>query len=367
MAEGMMRAWMTAAAVVMMTVGVAQAEAQTPPAPRYVVDAAWPKQLPNNWIMGQVGGLAVDALDHVWVNQRPRSLTDDEKGATLNPPESKCCAPAPPVMEFDAEGNLIQAWGGPGADYDWPEVEHGIFIDAKGFVWVAGNGPKDGQILKFTRDGRFVKQIGHPAAPDNSDTTHLGRPADIWVDDAANEIYVADGYGNHRVIVFDSETGAYKRHWGAYGKPPSNAKVEAVSGPPLQFANPVHCVQLAPDGLLYVCDRTNNRIQIFRKDGSFVDEWFYEPATRRAGSTWDLAMAPDGTRSLLFSADGTNNEIRILDRKTGKVLGAFGRNGRNAGEFHWVHQIAIDSKWNLYTGEVDTGKRIQKFRRADRR
>ncbi len=359
----MRRAMLASIAVGLLAAGIARAGE----APRYVVDAAWPKPLPNSWIMGQVGGLAVDAQDHVWVNQRPRTLTDDEKGAALSPPESKCCAPAPPVMEFDVAGNLVQAWGGPGAGYDWPEVEHGIFVDAKGFVWVAGNGPKDGQLLKFTRDGKFVKQIGHPGPVDSNDTTHLGRPADIWVDEAANEVYVADGYGNHRVIVFDSESGAYKRHWGAYGKQPSDEKLASYDPKSPQFGNPVHCVQIAPDGLVYVCDRTNNRIQIFRKDGAFVSEWVYEAQTRRAGSTWDLAMAPDATRSLLFTADGTNNEVRILDRTSGTVLGAFGRNGRNAGEFHWVHQIAIDSKWNLYTGEVDTGKRIQKFRLAEPR
>ncbi len=359
----MRRILMIAVAALAMTAGAVRAGE----APRYVVDASWPKPLPNKWIMGQVGGMAVDSRDHVWVNQRPRTLTDDEKGATLNPPESICCAPAPPVMEFDAEGNLIQAWGGPGAGYDWPEVEHGIFVDTKGFVWVAGNGPKDGQIIKFTRDGKFVKQIGHPGPVASNDTTHLGRPADIWVDEPANEVYVADGYGNRRIIVFDSETGAYKRHWGAYGNQPSDANTgpyDPKAPPSQQFANPVHCVQVAPDGLVYVCDRTNNRIQFFHKDGRFVGEWFYDRETRRAGSTWDIAMAPDQTRSLLFNADGTNNQVRIIDRKTGEVLGAFGHNGRNAGDFHWVHQIAIDSQWNIYTGEVDTGKRIQKFKRV---
>lgn len=346
-------------AVVALGAGAARSEV-----PRYVVDAAWPKQLPNNWIIGQVGGMTVDPQDHIWVNQRPRTLTNDEKGATLNPPESNCCVPAPPVMEFDADGNLLQAWGGPGQGYDWPEIEHGLFVDHQGFVWVAGNGPKDGQVLKFTRDGKFVMQIGHPGTPDSNDVTHMGRPANIWVDEPAHEVYVADGYANHRVIVFDSETGAYKRHWGAYGKRPTDEKVGAYdpkAPPSSQFGNPVHCVQIATDGLVYVCDRVNDRIQIFHKDGSYVGEWFYERATLRAGSTWDIAMAPDPSRSLLFSLDGTNEEIRILDRRSGEVLGRFGHQGRSAGQFHWVHQIAIDSKWNIYTGEVDTGKRIQKF------
>jgi DNA-binding beta-propeller fold protein YncE len=220
-------------------------------------------------------------------------------------------------------------------------------------------------ILKFTRDGKFVKQIGKPGEVDSNSKTHMGRPADLWVDEAAREVYVADGYGNRRVVVWDSETGAYKRHWGAYGRVPSDAKTPAYdpkAPAPQQFANPVHCVQIAPDGLVYVCDRTNNRIQIFTKAGTFVREWFYERETRRAGSVWDLAMSPDPSRSLLVTADGTNNEVRILDRQSGEVLGTFGHNGRQAGDFHWVHQIAMDSQWNVYTGEVDSGKRIQKFK-----
>ncbi|MBV8169872.1 MAG: hypothetical protein JO021_24005 [Alphaproteobacteria bacterium] len=350
--------------------GLLAGAAQAAEPPRYVVDATWPKPLPHNWIMGQIGGLAVDAQNHVWVNQRPKSLTDDERGAALATPESKCCVPAPPVMEFDQEGNLVQAWGGPGTGYDWPDVEHGMFVDTKGFVWVAGNGPKDGMILKFTRDGKFVKQIGHRGDVDSNSKTHMGRPADLWVDEVAREVYVADGYGNRRVVVWDSETGAYKRHWGAYGHLPSDASTGAYdpkAPPSQQFANPVHCVQIAPDGLVYVCDRTNNRIQIFTKAGTFVREWFYERETRRAGSVWDLAMSPDPTRSLLVTADGTNNEVRILDRQTGEVLGTFGRNGRQAGDFHWIHQIAMDSQWNVYTGEVDSGKRIQKFKPAQPR
>src|SRR5262245_43921410 len=187
--------------------------------PKFQVDASWPTALPNNWIMRQAAGVAVDAPDHAWVIQRPRSLTDDEKAATFNPPRTKCCVPAPPVMEFDQDGNLLRAWGGPGQGYDWFENEHGINIDHKGFVWVGGNGNNDGHVLKFTPDGKFVLQIGRPGPQTGSaDTTRLGRPADTEVDPATNELYVADGYGNHRVIILDADTGAYKRHWGAYGK-----------------------------------------------------------------------------------------------------------------------------------------------------
>src|SRR5689334_663058 len=335
-------------------------------APRFQVDASWPKPLPNNWIMGQAAGVAVDAQDHIWVIQRPRTLTDDEKAASFIPPRTKCCVAAPPVIEFDQEGNVLRAWGGPGQGYDWFENEHGINIDYKGFVWLGGNGNNDGQVLKFTQDGKFVLQIGKPGPPTGSaDTTRLGRPADTEVDPETNEVYIADGYGNHRVIVFDADTGAYKRHWGAYGKPPNDAKQPPYNpaGPaPQQFANPVHCVKISKDGLVYICDRTNDRIQVFRKDGTFVKEFIIEKNTLRAGSVWDLDFWIDPKQTYLLNADGMNNEVRTLRRETGEIVGAFGRNGRNAGEFHWVHNLAIDSKGNIYTTEVDTGKRAQKFR-----
>jgi DNA-binding beta-propeller fold protein YncE len=333
-------------------------------APKFKVDASWPKTLPNKWIMGQAAGVAVDAQDHVWVIQRPRTLTDDEKAASFNPPRSKCCVPAPPVMEFETDGKLIRAWGGAGDGYDWPENEHGIRIDSKGFVWIGGNGNTDGQVLKFTQDGKFVLQIGKKGALTNSaDTTRLGRPADVAIDAATNEVYVADGYQNHRVIVFDADTGAFKRMWGAYGKPPADEKItyNPAAPPPQQFGNPVHCVKIAKDGLVYVCDRQNDRIQVFHKDGTFVKEFLVAKETLANGSVWDLALSIDTSQNFLFNADGTNNEVRTLRRDIGEVLGSFGRNGRQAGEFHWVHNLAIDSKGNLYTTEVDTGKRAQKF------
>ena len=324
-------------------------------APRFMVDPFWPKPLPNRWLLGQVAGVAVDGLDHVWIVQRPRSLTEDEKGAALTPPRNGCCVPAPAVMEFDREGNLLQAWGGPGPGYDWPASEHGIFVDPAGHVWLAGNGEKDHQILKFARDGRFLLQIGKPASSQgDADTTNLNRPADVRVDAAANELYVADGYANHRVIVFDAATGAYKRHWGANGRTPGDAAVK-------QFGNPVHCVRVSGDGLVYVCDRANNRIQVFRKDGAFVREIPLAPATGGSGSVWDLDFSRDPTQSYLYVADGENNHVWTLSRETGKVLSRFGRSGRYAGHFHWVHNVAVDSRGNIYTAEVDNGKRVQKF------
>jgi DNA-binding beta-propeller fold protein YncE len=349
--------WIAALAGLVVATAVHAADA-----PKFQVDAQWPKPLPNNWIMGQAAGVAVDAQDHVWVVQRPRTLTDDEKAASF----TKCCVAAPPVMEFDSDGTLIKAWGGKGEGYDWPLNEHGIYIDAKGFVWLAGNGETDGQILKFTKDGKFVMQIGKSGPQtDSKDTSRLGRPANMTVDAAANELYVADGYYNHRIIVFDSETGAFKRMWGAYGKPPTDEKLGAfdpAAAPSQQFSNPVHCVRIAQDGLVYVCDRQNNRIQVFKKDGSFVKEMFVEKNTLANGSVWDLEIWPDANETFLINADGANNEVRTLTRDSGEIVGRFGRNGRQAGDFHWIHNLALDSKGNIYTTEVDNGKRAQKFR-----
>jgi len=347
---------------------IGAAAANAADVPHFQVDPSWPKTLPNNWIMGQASGVAVDAQDHIWVIQRPRTLTDDEKAATFNPPRTKCCVPAPPVMEFAQDGTLIQAWGGPGDGYDWPENEHGIRIDHKGFVWIGGNGNNDGHILKFTPAGKFVLQIGKKGPQTNSgDLTRLGRPADTAFDPATNEVYVADGYHNHRVIVFDADTGAFKRMWGAYGKPPTDEKISynPAAPPPQVFGNPVHCVKIARDGLVYVCDRQNDRIQVFQKDGTFVKEFLVAKETLQQGSMWDLALWIDLPQSFLMNADGANNEVRTLVRETGEVVAAFGRNGRNAGEFHWVHNLAIDSKGNIYTTEVDTGKRAQKFRHVE--
>jgi DNA-binding beta-propeller fold protein YncE len=328
-------------------------------APRFVVDPFWPKPLPNKWLLGQVAGIAVDAEDHIWIVQRPASLTVDEAGAAQNPPRSDCCIPAPPVMEFDSEGNLLRAWGGPGPGYEWPENEHGIFVDYKGNVWIAGNGGNDHQVLKFTQDGTFLMQIGQAGVTGGSnDTDSLGRPADMEVDPDTNEVYIADGYLNKRVIVFDADTGEYKRHWGAYGEPPSDDP-NAPEGS--QFGNPVHCVRITDDDLVYVCDRANNRVQVFEEDGTFVREFEIEPDTLGNGSTWDLDVSPDSRQTFLYNADGENNYVWILRRSSDRILTTFGRNGRYAGQFHWVHNLAVDSKGNIYTAEVDTGKRAQKF------
>jgi DNA-binding beta-propeller fold protein YncE len=340
--------------------------------PRYTVDPFWPKDLPENWTLGQVSGIAVDSRDNVWILHRPRSLVDDEKGAQKTPPETRCCQPAPAVLQFSPDGRLLKSWGGAsGAGYEWPKNEHGLHVDKEGNVWVGGN-DKDDQILKFTPDGKFLLQIGKAdAASGSNNTTRLGRPAHMVTDDAAGELYVADGYGNRRVIVFDAKTGAYKRHWGAYGtKTPTDDKLPPYQPGPItalskSFSNPVHCVRLSGDGLVYVCDRANDRIQVFKRDGEFVKEFQVEPQTLQNGSVWDLVLSEDKAQRYIFVADGANMQVVAIDRQTGEKLSSFGRPGHMAGNFKWVHNMAIDSKGTIYTAEVDDGRRVQKFKRAN--
>jgi DNA-binding beta-propeller fold protein YncE len=366
-------------------------------APRFEVDPMWPKPLPNHWILGQTIGVSVDGQDHIWIIHRAGSLEPGEQHATTNPPTAQCCAPAPPVLEFDQEGHLIGHWGGPGNGYDWPDSNHGITVDYKGNVWIGGNGRgtpsgagragagrgavdqtaynegqvsgvqpfNDNMVLKFTQDGRFLMQIGKPARSKGSnDLENLRLPAKTFVDPKTNELYVADGYGNHRVIVFDAETGKYKRHWGAYGHTPSDADLGRYNPndpPAQQFRNPVHCVELSHDGLLYVCDRVNDRIQVFQPDGTFVKEAFIEKATLGSGSAWDIAFSKDPQQKYIYLADGENDRVHILDRGSLEILTSFGEGGRQPGEFYGVHSIATDSKGNIFTAETYRGQRVQKF------
>jgi DNA-binding beta-propeller fold protein YncE len=334
--------------------------------PRFVADPFWPKPLKENLIIGQVAGLHVDNRDHVWVLHRPNTLLADEKAG--KPDDAKrCCVAAPAVLEFDPEGNFVRGWGGPGQGYDWPKNEHGIYVDPEGYVWVAGNDAADNMILKFTREGKFLMQIGKPGKSEGSGSrTQLGRPANMEVDVAANELYIADGYGNKRILVLDAKTGAYKRHWGAYGGAPSDEKLPAYSPsapPSKQFANAVHCVRLSRDGLVYVCDRGNNRVQVFRKDGTYVTELLGPQLS--ATDTADLVFSPDTAQRYIFLADGQSSYIHILSRSDGKQLGSFARHGRQAAEFRSLHNLGTDSKGNLYTGEAGFGRRLQKFVRGD--
>jgi len=326
----------------------------------------------------------VDSQDHIWIVHRTNSLEPMELYAAAKPPASECCLVAPPVLEFDEEGNLIGHWGGPGAGYDWPDSNHGITVDYKGNVWIGGNGRGGGQlatanegqvggvqpfndnmVLKFTKAGKFLMQIGKPGKSKGSnDTENLRLPAKTTVDAKTNELYVADGYGNHRVIVFDADTGQYKRHWGAYGHKPDDAAQGPYNPndpPAQQFRNPVHCVELAADGQLYVCDRTNDRIQVFKKDGTFVKEAFIAKNTLVDGSVFDIALSKDPQQKYLYVADGSNMKIHVVQRDTLEVLTSFGDGGRQPGEFYGVHSIATDSKGNVFTTETYRGQRVQKF------
>lgn len=333
--------------------------------PKYEVDPFFPKPMPENWVFGQVSGVAVDRHDNVWVIHRGNSLDASEAGAIQNPPTSECCQPAPPVVCFDPQGNVIHAWGGIGKIDPWMQNEHGIYVDGNDNVWVGSNGREDHVVIKLTVEGKVQLVIGELGKTNGSnDTRLLGQPADITVDDEANEVYIADGYGNRRVVVFDATTGAYKRHWGAFGEKPVDGELPPYdpSQPTIRsFRNPVHSVRIANDGLVYATDRINDRIQVFQKDGTYVAETFIRRETRGAGSTWDVELSKDPEQKWMFVPDGTNFKVWILDRKELKIVGSFGRGGRMAGQFEWVHNIAIDSKGNLYTAEVHNGKRLQKF------
>src|SRR5579871_4063866 len=363
-------------------------------APRFEVDPLWPKPLPNHWILGQTIGVSVDAQDHVWIIHRAGSLEPGEVHATTSPKTAQCCAPAPPVLEFDADGTLIGHWGGPGQGYDWPDSNHGITVDYKGNVWIGGNGRgrppgaegrgrgrgqeldesqtagvqgyfNDSMVLKFTQSGQLLMQIGKPGQSKGSnDTANLRLPAKTFIDKQANEVYVADGYGNHRVIVYDADTGQYKRHWGAYGHKPEDVNLgnyDPNAPPAQQFRNPVHCAELSVDRLLYVCDRVNDRVQVFKPDGTFVKEVFIEKDTRGSGSAWDIAFSKDPQQKYLYLADGENDRVHIFDRQSLEMLTTFGEGGRQPGEFYGVHSIATDSKGNIYTTETYRGQRVQKF------
>jgi len=346
--------------------GLPRADGVEDAAPHFEVDPFWPRPLPDEWLLGSVVGVDVDARDHVWIVHRPGTLAEREEAfAATSPPRATCCVAAPPVIEFGPGGEVIQAWGGPGAGYEWPGSEHGIFVDHKDNVWVAGGGDGDHQVLKFSRDGTFLLQIGRAGQTGGSNhETLLGQPADIAVDPETNEVYVADGYLNKRVIVFDAETGAYRRHWGAYGERPDDADpgpYDPEAASPRQFRSPVHAVRIADDGLVYVCDRVNNRIQVFHKDGRFVDEVVIAPSTLLMGAAWDVDFSPDDAQTFLYNVDGMNQHVWTLRREELRILGQFGRHGRYAGQFHWLHSVAVDSHGNLFTGETHTGQRVQKF------
>jgi hypothetical protein len=363
----------------------AAAQSKNGQVPMFEVDPFWPKAMPNNWVFGQTIGLGIDEKDQVWIIHRgndPGNLDGTEYAtpsanpkAYYQPGETKvseCCNPAPPVVAFDQGGNVVHSWGGPSLHADWPDSNHGIIVDHKGIVWIGGNGQPDSHILKFTREGKFVGMFGKKGArlvdgkpvPNSHDMENFGRVAKIFIDAKANEAYVADGYFNKRVAVIDMDSGKIKRYWGAYGNKPDDTPMPRYDPKaPLaqQFRTPVHCAEMSTDGFVYVCDRPNDRIQVFTKDGKFVKEKQLFPETLSDGSVWDIAFSRDPQQRFLYVADGANEHVYIVDRNSLEILSQFGTGGRQPGQFRGVHSIAVDSKGNIYTTETYTGKRLQKF------
>jgi DNA-binding beta-propeller fold protein YncE len=342
------------------------AQKQSVQVPIFEYDPTFPKPLPETWALGPIGGLAVDRQDHLYVVHRPETLVPNERfsGANANPPKADCCIPAPPVLEFDQAGRLVGSWGGPGPGYDWPQTEHGVFVDHKDTVWLAGSGAKDAHLLKFTRQGKFLQQFGKPGmSGGSSDTKNLGMPANLTVDPATNEVFVADGYGNRRVIVLDGDTFTFKRMWGAYGNRPDDTQLGPYNpdAPPAQQFRLPHNISISRDGYVYVADRPNNRIQVFKKDGTYVKEAFISKRTLLAGAASGFALSPDPQQRFLYMIDGANHHVWILNRETLQVVARFGQQGLFGGSLNVPHAIAVDSRGNIYVGENFDARRFQRF------
>ena len=326
--------------------------------PTHEVDPTWPQEMPNDWIMGAVTSVFVDVQDHVWVTHLRETLTEEETGAIQDPPTRLCCVPAPVVIEFDAEGEVVQAWGDPDTQdvSEFPRNPHGLFVDHNDFVWIGSY--RHHRVMKFTRSGEHLMTIGqYDVTGGSNDPDLLGGPAGIWVDPETNEVYVADGYRNRRVVVYDGDTGAYLRHWGAYGERPdddNNSSDRDPEGPPpLQFST-VHGLIGSADGLIYVADRSGTRVQVFDHEGTFVTE-------KIVAGSFVVGLSPDPEQHWLYLADGTNHKVWILRRSDLEVVGDFGRGGRQIGQFIRPHGMSIDSRGNVYVGEASTGRRVQKF------
>ena len=332
--------------------------------PRFEVDPTFPKPMPNGWYQGMSIGVDVDAQDHIWIVHRPDSVSAIE--AAADEKTGTCCSKAPPILEFDQQGNLLRHWGGQdGPGYQWPSSNHGVTIDHKGNVWIGGNGGGDGHVLKFTQDGKFIMQVGKKGVTaDSNAMDHFYMVAKLTVDAKANEMYISDGYGNKRVAVIDADTGVIKRYWGGYGNKPDDTNMGRYNptDPPIQqFRNPVHCASISNDNFVYVCDRVNDRIQVFTKDGKFVKEQWVSKTTLGDGSTWDIAFSKDPQQRYIYLADGHDEKVWILDRQSLEILTSFGDGGRQPGQFYAVHSIAVDSRGNIYTTETYDGRRLQRF------
>ena len=404
------------AAVALSTFVQQSAEAQSAPSYRNV--PLWPRPFADDsWVIGSVTSVTTDAQNHVWVSHRGNeSLEANERGMVAAPgglpSSSVCCTAAPFILEYDTAGNLVSSWGGASTGYQWPQAIGGIAVDAKGNVWItaaglepaptggrgrgaaaapaaaaagrgdAGRGaapappPPDAHVLKFTRDGRHLLTIGTPGKMDGPDSqSTLNRPSAIAVDTAANEVFVAD-MGNRRVVVFDADKGTYKRHWFAYGERAAGAAPGPYNPaePPAKSFRDLTCIEIARDGMVYVCDKSSNRIQVFDKTGKFIKEGFVAKNTlggviavgttgviNAAGAVWDVALSNDAQQRYLFVADGMNKKIHIVQRDNLTEVGSFGSGGRYPGQFLVVNSVAVDSQGNLYTGETHHGKRVQKF------
>jgi len=343
--------------------GCTSAPAQTPDEARFDLDPDFPRPFAENWVYGSMTGIAIDGRGHVWVTHAQGMATAAAHGAAQDPPVSTCCVPAPVVVEYDPQGNVVQTWDGNGPGYTWPEIPHGIYVDHNDYVWVASRSHHE--LLKFTRSGDLVMKIGEfDVTGGSNDPDRLGRPAGVWVDPGTNEVFVADGYGNRRVVVYDGETGAYKRHWGAYGERPDDAYAyPADRGPNAQPARQfgtVHGLVGSADGFIYVADRRNNRIQVFLQDGTYIEEKVIAPGTLGSGSAFDVALSPLPDQAFVYLMDGTNHKIWVLRRSDLEVVGEVGRGGYQVGQFVRPHNIATDAQGNIYTSEADT-KRVQRF------
>lgn len=363
------------------------------PMPVFKADTSWPK-LPDDMILGQIPGLSIAQDDTIWVLTRPNSLGPTETGRDTYPPITNACCKAPAhVLQFDQDGRLLRMWGGPAlapgqstfsgdgrdrkeeGDEQWPANVHGLYVDADETVWIGGNGAGDHVILNFTADGEFIRQIGRrQVTKGNLSREYLGSPADISVN--ADSVLVADGYTNTRVIEFSATNLGFRQLWGAYGTEPgsgtragdfdqSMATSTAEGGPDTnapEFEPMVHCVVRGPENTVYVCDRRNNRLQIFRETGDtieFVKNVAIAPETGGTRTASDVAFSPDG--KYVYVADMMNGRVWVLLREDHGIVGWFGRNGRYPGQFIWLHSVDVDSAGNVYTTEVNTGRRVQRF------